>query len=158
MQLRPIFEKNAAQTETDRRVVEENITALTRRRRVPHHGAEALRRLETDIRTKLEVSREVAMGCGSTAWVTALMNVCAFFRRSATNRRRTTCGAADPDARISGVFNPTATDHARSTVAYVVNGAWNWTSGCLHSDWSFLGVPIVDEAGEFVQPAMALMP
>ena len=35
--------------------------------------------LETDIRTKLEVSREVAMGCGSTAWVTALMNVCAFF-------------------------------------------------------------------------------
>ena len=113
--------------------------------------------LETDIRTKLEVSREVAMGCGSTAWVTALMNVCAFFivarQRTAPARRL----GREPDARISGVFNPTATTK-RVDGGYIVNGSWNWTSGCLHSDWAFLGVPLVDEAGEFVQPAMALMP
>ena len=43
-ELRPLFEANAARTEADRRVVEENITALHDAGRVPHHGAEALRR------------------------------------------------------------------------------------------------------------------
>ena len=78
-ELRPLFEANAARTESDRRVVEENISAL--------RDADAFRIMvpkrfggfETDIRTALEVSREVAMGCGSTAWVTALMNVCSWF-------------------------------------------------------------------------------
>ncbi len=156
-ELRPLFEANAARTESDRRVVEENITAL--------RDADAFRimvpkrfgGLETDIRTKLEVSREVAMGCGSTAWVTALMNVCAFFVSLGNEQLQHDVWGADPDARISGVFNPTATTK-RVDGGYMVNGAWNWTSGCLHSDWAFLGVPLVDEAGEFVQPAMALMP
>ncbi len=156
-ELRPLLEANAAKTESDRRVVEENITAL--------RDADAFRimvpkrfgGLETDIRTKLEVSREVAMGCGSTAWVTALMNVCAFFTSLGNERLQHDVWGSDPDARVSGVFNPTATTK-RVDGGYVVNGAWNWTSGCLHSDWAFLGVPLVDEAGEFVQPAMALMP
>ncbi|HWM21660.1 MAG TPA: acyl-CoA dehydrogenase family protein [Ilumatobacteraceae bacterium] len=156
-ELRPLFEANAARTEADRRVVEENITAL--------RAADAFRimlpkrfgGLETDIRTKLEVSREVAMGCGSTAWVTALMNVCAFFVSLGNEQLQHDVWGSDPDARISGVFNPTATTK-RVDGGYIVNGAWNWTSGCLHSDWAFLGVPLVNEAGEFVMPAMALMP
>lgn len=156
-ELRPLFESNAARTESDRRVVEDNITAL--------RDADAFRimvpkrfgGLETDIRTKLEVSREVAMGCGSTAWVTALMNVCAFFTSLGNEQLQLDVWGDNPDARISGVFNPTATTK-RVDGGYVVNGSWNWTSGCLHSDWAFLGVPLVDEAGEFVQPAMALMP
>ena len=156
-ELRPLFEANAARTESDRRVVEDNITAL--------RDADAFRimvpkrfgGLETDIRTKLEVSREVAMGCGSTAWVTALMNVCAFFTSLGNEQLQLDVWGSDPAARISGVFSPTATT-TRADGGYVVNGSWNWTSGCLHSDWAFLGVPLVDEAGEFVLPAMALMP
>jgi len=35
--------------------------------------------LQTDIRTKLEVSRELARGCGSTAWSVSLLNVCTWF-------------------------------------------------------------------------------
>jgi alkylation response protein AidB-like acyl-CoA dehydrogenase len=156
-ELRPLFEANAARTESDRRVVEENITAL--------RDADAFRIMvpkrfggfETDIRTKLEVSREVAMGCGSTAWVTALMNVCAFFVSLGNEQLQHDVWGSDPEARISGVFNPSATTK-RVDGGYVVNGAWNWTSGCMHSDWAFLGVPLVDESGEFVMPAMALIP
>ena len=156
-ELRPLFEANAERTESDRRVVEENITAL--------RDADAFRvmvpkrfgGLETGIRTKLEVSREVAMGCGSTAWVTALMNVCAFFTSLGNERLQHDVWGENPDARISGVFNPTATTR-RVDGGYVVNGSWSWNSGCMHSDWAFLGVPLVDEAGEFVGPAMSLIP
>ena len=113
--------------------------------------------LETDIRTQLEVSREVAMGCGSTAWVTALMNVCAWFVSLGNEQLQRDIWVENPDARISGVFNPTATT-TRVDGGYIVNGSWNWNSGCMHSDWAFLGVPLVDEAGEFVQPAASLIP
>jgi 3-hydroxy-9,10-secoandrosta-1,3,5(10)-triene-9,17-dione monooxygenase len=63
----------------------------------------------------------------------------------------------NPDARVAGVFNPTATTR-RVPGGYIVNGAWNWASGCYHADWSFLGVPLVNENDEFVGPAMALIP
>src|SRR3954469_12252271 len=75
----PVLARNAPRTEAERRVVEENIAlideaglfSIMRPRRLGGVGA--------DNRTKLEVSRELARGCGSTAWATTLMNVCAFF-------------------------------------------------------------------------------
>ena len=77
--VRPILEKNANQTESDRRVVEENIAVLKETGAFKIMVPKRYGGWESDIRTHLEVSREVAKGCGSTAWVTALMNVCAFF-------------------------------------------------------------------------------
>ncbi|HEY7626195.1 MAG TPA: acyl-CoA dehydrogenase family protein, partial [Ilumatobacteraceae bacterium] len=155
--IRPILEKNAAQTEAERRVVEENITLLkdagTFKIMVPkrYDGWQA------DIRTKLEVSREVAKGCGSTAWVTALMNVCSFFVSLMNEQAQDDVWGANPDARIAGVFNPTAQSR-KVDGGIVVTGAWNWASGCYHADWSYLGVPITNDDGEFLYPAMALIP
>ena len=71
--------RNAARTEDDRRVVEENIALIDEAGLFSIMRPTRLGGLETDIRTKLEVSRELARGCGSTAWATTLMNVCAFF-------------------------------------------------------------------------------
>ncbi|MEK6439270.1 acyl-CoA dehydrogenase family protein [Pseudonocardia sp. T1-2H] len=75
----PVLARNAARTEQDRRVVEENISliddaGLFRIMKPKRFGG-----YETDFRTKLEVSRELARGCGSTAWASTLMNVCAWF-------------------------------------------------------------------------------
>ena len=87
-ELRPLFAANAARTESDHHVVEDNITRYATRR-VSHHGAQALRWVRDRHPHQVEVSREVAMGCGSTAWVTALMNVSAFFLLA---RQRTSAG------------------------------------------------------------------
>ena len=155
--LRPLLDKNAARTEAERRVVEENIIALKAagafRIMVPQrYGG-----YQTSIRTKLEVSREVAKGCGSTAWVTALMNVCAFFVGLMNEKAQNDVWGKNPDARIAGVFNPTATTR-KVEGGYIVTGAWNWASGCYHADWLYLGVPIVDEKGNMLYPAMAIIP
>jgi alkylation response protein AidB-like acyl-CoA dehydrogenase len=155
--LRPLFEKNAVQTEADRRVVEENITALREagafRTTVPQrYGGYG-----TGIRTKLEVSREIAKGCGSTAWATTLMNVCSFFTTLMNEQAQDDVWGANPNARIAGVFTPSATSR-KVDGGIVVTGAWNWASGCLHADWSFLGVPLLDDNGEMTYPVMALIP
>jgi len=155
--IRPTLEKNAAQTEADRRVVDENIALLEEagafKIMVPgRYGG-----WQADIRTKLEVSREVAKGCGSTAWVTALMNVCAFFVGLMNEQAQNDVWGSDPGARIAGVFNPTAQSR-KVDGGIVVTGAWSWASGSYHADWSYLGVPITNDEGEFVYPAMALIP
>ena len=155
--VRPILEKNAAQTEADRRVVEENITALRDAGAFKIMVPKRYGGLETSIRTKLEVSREVAKGCGSTGWVTALMNVCSFFTGLMNEQAQDDVWGANPDARVAGVFNPTSSTR-KVDGGVMVTGAWNWASGCLHADWSFVGVPIMNDQDEFVYPAMALIP
>jgi 3-hydroxy-9,10-secoandrosta-1,3,5(10)-triene-9,17-dione monooxygenase len=155
--IRPILQKNAQQTEDDRRVVDENITALKEAGAFKIMVPKRYGGWEADIRTKLEVSREVAMGCGSTAWVTALMNVCAFFVGCMNEQAQDDVWGANPDARIAGVLNPTAQSR-KVEGGIVVTGAWPWASGSYHADWSYVGVPITNDDGEFMYPAMALIP
>ena len=40
----------------------------------------------------------------------------------------------------------------------VVTGKWGFASGCLHSQWAMLGVPVVDETGEQIDQGLALIP
>jgi 3-hydroxy-9,10-secoandrosta-1,3,5(10)-triene-9,17-dione monooxygenase len=155
--IRPILEKNARQTEDDRRVVDENIDALKEAGAFKIMVPKRYGGWQADIRTQLDVSREIAKGCGSTAWVTALMNVCAFFTGLMNEQAQNDVWGANPEARIAGVFNPTAQTR-KVDGGIIVTGAWAWASGSLHADWSFVGVPINNEEGEFLYPAMALIP
>jgi 3-hydroxy-9,10-secoandrosta-1,3,5(10)-triene-9,17-dione monooxygenase len=155
--LRPLLETNAVETENTRRAVEENISAI---REVGLFKIMVPRRfggLETDIRTKLEVSAALAKGCGSTGWVTTLMNVCAYFAGLSSAECQNDIWGANPEARIAGVFAPMATTK-RVAGGLVVNGKWPWSSGCLHADWAMMGVPVVNEAGEPIDQGLAFMP
>jgi alkylation response protein AidB-like acyl-CoA dehydrogenase len=150
--IRPILEKNASQTESDRRVVDENIAALKEVGAFKIMVPQRYGGWQADIRTQLEVSREVAKGCGSTAWVTALMNVCSFFVGLMNEQAQNDVWGTNPEARIAGVFNPTAQTR-KVDGGIIVTGAWNWASGSYHADWSYVGVPITNDEGEFLYPA-----
>ena len=155
--LRPLLEANAAETENGRRAVEENISAIRDAGLFKIMVPRRFGGLESDIRTKLEVSAALARGCGSTAWVTTLMNVCAFFTGMASAECQNDIWGANPEARIAGVFAPLATTK-RVKGGLMVTGKWPWSSGCLHSDWATVGVPVVNEVGEPIDQAMAFMP
>jgi 3-hydroxy-9,10-secoandrosta-1,3,5(10)-triene-9,17-dione monooxygenase len=155
--LRPMFEANATKTEDDRRVVEENITALRDAGAFKVPVPKRFGGYEGNVRLAIETSREVAMGCGSTAWVTALQNVCAFFTAVMNEQAQNDVWGSNPDARIAGVLTPTSTSR-KVDGGYIVNGAWSWASGSYHADWSYVGVPIVDENGDVAFPATVLIP
>ncbi len=155
--LRPLLESNTGQTERDRRVVEENITALRDAGAFKIMVPKRYGGYQTSVRNKLEVSREVAKGCGSTGWVTALMNVCAFFTGMMNEQAQDDVWGDNPDARVAGVLTPSSTSR-KVDGGYIVNGAWNWASGSAHADWAYVGVPIVDEHGNFAYPATVLIP
>lgn len=155
--LHPVLTKNAVQTEKNRRVVEENILALAEaglfRTMVPkrYNG------FQGSVRTHLEVTAAVAEACGSTAWVLALTNVCAWFTGLFDKRAQDDVFGANPSARVAGVFSP-STQTVRIEGGLKVSGKWFWSSGCLHADWAMLGVVESDKDGAPINQYLALMP
>ena len=54
------------------------------------------------MRTYLEVISEVGRGCGSTAWVASLINVCAWLASLFPDRAQRDVWGTNPDAWIAG--------------------------------------------------------
>ncbi len=153
----PVLARNAARTEEDRRVVEENIAVIDDAGLFSIMQPRRFGGLETDIRTKLEVSRELARGCGSTSWATTLMNVCAFFGGLFPDQAQRDVWEDAPGNRIAGVLAPSA-EATRVDGGYRLTGKWGWASGCLHAQWAVVGLPVPDERGEIVDQGLALVP
>ncbi len=153
----PVLARNAPRTEAERRVVEENISLIDEAGLFSIMRPARLGGLETDIRTKLEVSRELARGCGSTAWATTLMNVCAFFAGLFPDQAQRDVLENSPGNRIAGVLAPTA-EATWVDGGYRLTGSWGWASGCLHAQWAVVGFPVPDEHGEIVDQGLALVP
>lgn len=156
-ELQPLLAGNAAQSEADRRVVEESITALTDAGAFKIAQPRRYGGYETSMRTMLDVSAAVAEADGGTSWVVTLCNVCAFMASLFCERAQDDVWAQTPDAKVSGVLAPTA-ESVKVDGGYRVTGRWYYNSGSWHASWAVLGIPITDDAGEAVDQGFALIP
>jgi alkylation response protein AidB-like acyl-CoA dehydrogenase len=156
-ELQPLIAKNAAQGETERRVVEETITALTEAGLFKIATPRRYGGYETSMRTMLDVSSAVAEADGGTSWVVTLCNGCAWLAGLFSERAQNDVWASNPDAKVSGVLSPTA-ETVKVDGGYRVTGKWFYNSGSWHADWATLGIPITDESGEVVNQALVLIP
>jgi len=138
-ELQPLLARNAAQAEADRRIPEENIEAIREAGLFKLMIPKRLGGHETTIRTKLDVTAALGEACGSTAWVVALTNVCAWFTGLFCDRAQQDVFGADPDARVAGVLVPSP-DVEEVDGGFIVSGRWPWASGSLHATWGLGGV------------------
>jgi 3-hydroxy-9,10-secoandrosta-1,3,5(10)-triene-9,17-dione monooxygenase len=154
-ELQPLLERNASRTEADRRVAEENLTAIRSADLLKIAVPRRFGGLETDIHTMLEVSRELGRGCGSTAWVTTLSNSASRLLGAGPLEAQRDVWGHGPDAFLCGsVFGvPTV---KQVSDGLVVSGKWTYVSGSLHADWALLGVPLCNEMGEKTGQALGL--
>ena len=155
--LLPLLRSNAQRADAERRVPEENIQALADAGLFRIATPRRLGGFEADFRTFLSVSSTLGQACGSTAWATTLINVCGWLLGVYPEQAQRDVLEADPDARICGVVAPSATTQAVDG-GLTVTGQWGFASGCLHSQWAMLGVPVVDERGEQIDQGLALIP
>jgi alkylation response protein AidB-like acyl-CoA dehydrogenase len=155
--LRPLLAGNAEATDRARMVPAGNIDTLA------EAGLLALTRparyggLQTDFRTLLEVTREIGRACGSTAWVTSLLNASAWFTGFFPAEAQNDVWGRTPNARIAGVVTPTGTAHAVEG-GFRVSGRWAPASGCAHADWAVLGVTRPDAEGTPDAVGIVLVP
>jgi 3-hydroxy-9,10-secoandrosta-1,3,5(10)-triene-9,17-dione monooxygenase len=155
--IKSILASNAAEAEVQRRLPPASLAALvdagmfklTVPRRFGGH--------EVPFATLHEATATVAGGCGSSGWVVSLINICNWLASLYCDQAQQEVFGADPDARVCGVLAPTAQTR-RAEGGLVVSGTWPYASGCLHSTWAVLGVPVVDDAGEMIDQGLALVP
>jgi alkylation response protein AidB-like acyl-CoA dehydrogenase len=137
--LRPLLTANADLTDRERGVPAENIGALAEAGLLSLMQPARYGGLQTDFRTLLEVGREVGRACGSTAWLTSLLNANAWFVGLFPAQAQDDVWAGTPDARVAGVVTPSGTARAVEG-GYRVSGRWAPASGCAHAGWAVLGV------------------
>jgi len=155
--LRELLLRNAAKTEQDRRIPEENIRALDASnlfrvvipRRWGGYGV--------PIATALRVSAEIARSCPSTAWVQMLLNVSTWTATLLPDRGQQEIFAGPSNGRVCGVLTPTS-KAVRVKGGYQVTGRWSFASGCWHASWAVLGIPLEDETGKVVDQAVGYIP
>jgi alkylation response protein AidB-like acyl-CoA dehydrogenase len=153
----PQLRERAAEVERARRIPDSTIAELQSAGLFKLFVPRRLGGQQVSVRTFLDVTAEVARGCGSTGWVTALINVCGWLGALYSEQAQQEVWGADPDARIAGVLTPSATA-TRVDDGAVLNGRWAFASGCLHASWAVLGHPIVDANGTMIDQGLALVP
>jgi 3-hydroxy-9,10-secoandrosta-1,3,5(10)-triene-9,17-dione monooxygenase len=153
----PRLRERAAEVEQARRIPDSTIAELQAAGLFKLFVPRRFGGHQTSVRTFLDVSAEVARGCGSTGWVAALINICGWLGSLYSEAAQNDIWGADPDARIAGVLTPSATATPADN-GVVLNGRWTFASGCLHANWAVLGHPIVDANGAMVDQGLALVP
>jgi len=156
-ELKPLLSKNGPLGETDRRVVEESIEAAHTAGFFKICTPKRYGGWEMNTRAMLDVSSAVAEADGGTAWVVNLNNICCWLASLFPVKAQDEIFGPDPDVRISGVLNPTATT-TKVDGGYRVTGQWHYNSGGWHSQWAVLGMPIVNEASEPIDQGLAMIP
>jgi len=153
-ELRPLLESHAQATDAGRRLPDPVVAALREsglcRMMVPKRFGG----FETSIRAYMAVMAELGRGCGSTAWVASLINVCAWLAALFPEQAQRDVWGPDPDAWIAGSLAPQG---AATPVngGWRVTGRWPWASGCLHAQWAACG--IMTPGGDHGLPGLSLM-
>ena len=123
--IRPILEQQAEETDRLRRLPDANVQALKDAGLCRLMVPKRLGGYETGIHTYIAVMAELGRGCGSTAWVASLINVCAWLAGLFPDRAQQDIWSVSPDAWVAGSLAP----HGEATPVdggWRVNGRWMW--------------------------------
>jgi alkylation response protein AidB-like acyl-CoA dehydrogenase len=155
--LHPLLWRNAAATDRERRIPEENIRALEESELLSLGIPARFGGLEAPIRTHLEVSAVLGEACGSTGWVTQNINAAEVVAGMFADRAQREVWGGNPRARVVGSQAPTD-EVKRVSGGWEISGRWPWLSGSHHADWAFLGFPLAGAPGAHRTPAFGLVP
>ena len=153
--LLPLLRENAPRTEQDRRVVDENIEALTdagvfRMTVGRHFGG-----YESSLETQYEVLAAIASACPSTGWVATILTAMLWNTGMFADEAQDEV-FGDPRVRVASVFAPGGQGRPVDG-GVVISGRWPFNTGCLHSQWAILTALVPDESGALA-PASHLIP
>src|SRR5687768_14024337 len=155
--IRPLLERNADETDKLRRLPDANVQALKdtglSRLMVPKRFGG----YQTSVRTYIEAMAEVGRGCGSTAWVGSLINVCAWLAALFPERAQQDVWGPNRDAWIAGSLAPNG-EAVPVDGGWRVSGRWPWASGSMHAQWVACGIHMANERGEMTNLGLSMMP
>jgi 3-hydroxy-9,10-secoandrosta-1,3,5(10)-triene-9,17-dione monooxygenase len=155
--IRSILEESAEETDAGRRLASAAVAALRANGMCRLMVPKRFGGYQTDIRTYIEVMAEIGRGCGSSAWVSSLINVCAWLASLFPEQAQRDIWGANPDAWVAGSLAPIG-EATPVAGGWRVSGRWPWASGSLHAQWAAGGIHMKNEQGEMANLGLSLMP
>ena len=154
--LLPLIAKRAQSAEELRRLPDETINELDEVGFFKLLQPEQWGGLQCDPTAFYEAVRRIASACGSTGWVSSIIGVHNWHLALFDQQAQDEVWGSDPTVRVSSSYAPMG---AGTVVdgGYLVSGAWQWSSGCDHATWAFLGGPVIKDGrpvdfGSFLIP------
>jgi len=157
-ELLPQLRERAQATEDLRRLPDENIAALEEVGFFKLIQPAQWGGLECDPTVFYEAVRRLASACGSTGWVAGILGIHNWHLAQFDQAAQDEVWGEDASTRISSSYAPMGAGVVTETGdGYLVNGSWNWSSGCDHASWAFLGGPVIKDGrpvdfGSFLIP------
>src|SRR5690606_13624880 len=109
-----------------------------------------------NILTHMRTVAELAKGCAGSAWAFGLLSGCTG-TAAGMGPEATEILFKTGEELFCSVSSPTGTATPVDG-GYRVSGQWGYGSGCLHADWAMNGVKVLDDGGEVVDSAFAIIP
>lgn len=137
VELVPVLRDRSARTNAERRVPDETIDDFRAAGFFRLLQPRMFGGYEADYGVFTRVLEELARGCGSSAWVCAVLGEHPWLGSCFGEQAQRDIWDANPDARISASFSPKPV--TRVDGGYRATGTWSFSSGCDHADWLYLG-------------------
>lgn len=115
--------------------------------------------IQCSLPSYFEATMELGRGDGSVAWTVALLSASTWMMTTFFPEHVLDEVFSGGKFRTAGVLAPQKVKTRRIDGGIMIEeGSWSFNTGVYHAHWDLLGVPIVDEAGQSIGNASALVP
>ena len=142
--LLPLIGKRAQAAEDLRRLPDETVAELDEVGFFKLLQPEQWGGLQCDPTVFYEAVRRLGSACGSTGWVSSIIGVHNWHLALFDQQAQDEVWGDDPTVRVSSSYAPMGAGIVVDG-GYLVSGAWQWSSGCDHATWAFLGGPVIKD-------------
>lgn len=153
----PVLRARASEAERQRQVPKESVADLAAAGLCGILQPRSFGGDEQDFEVFVKVVAEIARGCGSTGWFFSLSNVCRWILALFPPAAQKEVWENNPSASIQAAIAPSAAAE-KVEGGYRITGTWNYTSGCDHADWMFVGALVPDGSAGRPLPGFLLLP
>jgi alkylation response protein AidB-like acyl-CoA dehydrogenase len=144
--LRPLIVKAREEIEKDQRLPAALVAAMDEAGLFRMYAPRSLGGPEVDPLTAFRVVEHLSIADGSVGWCCLIAAAISLYSGWLGSPAAREIVGSPPSLRGAGSFRPKGT--ARITDGgYLVNGRWDFASGCLHANWLFVNCVVTDGDG-----------
>jgi 3-hydroxy-9,10-secoandrosta-1,3,5(10)-triene-9,17-dione monooxygenase len=149
----PSIAATAAETERQRKVLDENFAAIAATGAFRFFVPKRFGGFEHPLEAFVDIGLALGQACASTAWITTFCMEHNWMLAQFPQRAQEEIFGSQPYVIAPGAISPNGRAKVHGD-GYVLDGRWQWGTGVMHSDWALLS-GIVEGTGElkmFVLP------
>ncbi|MFV0253244.1 MAG: acyl-CoA dehydrogenase family protein [Beutenbergiaceae bacterium] len=158
-ELRPMLIDRGREGDEIRRIPEDAFQAVAQTGAFAISAPTRYGGLAANTRECHAVARAIARGDGSLAWVDGILDSGAWVLSLMDDRAQADVWGTEKGLNsFISIVLATSSQAPRVDGGFRVTGRWGYGTGSQHADWTLLGIPLTDDAGEVVDAGLALIP